>query len=147
VKGEPFLYSGSRLYPNLKLEWRDWSLAELMSWSGVQPEAEGVKKAEYVTRLCGWVNRLEEIRERLRCSMCNETLRPNMEYAKNLARYNVTVASCPRGHDQGVYFNHCWHCKRIIDSRESRERVEGYYVCCWCGSGPPPGAVPAISND
>jgi ribosomal protein S27AE len=93
---------------------------------------------EYVPRLCGWINRLNEIRERLRCSACGSLMKPNYKYAKNLARYNATVVSCDGGpaHDGDVYLNHCWACRTIIDSRDCRIRIDGYYLCLKCGSGP-----------
>ena len=67
-------------------------------------------------------------------------MRPNAGYAKNLAVYNVTVVSCRHGygHDQDIYLSHCWNpdCFVIIDSRANGVRVEGYYLCLKCGSGP-----------
>ena len=93
---------------------------------------------EYLPRLCGWVNRLNEIRHRLKCSVCGQMMRPNYAYAKNLVRYNMTVVSCNKGdgHDKNIYINHCWGCNAIIDSRESRIQVEKFYICIQCGSGP-----------
>ena len=50
----------------------------------------------------------------------------------------MTVASCSNdiGHDTNIYFNHCWACREIIDSRESQIQVDGFYLCIHCGSGP-----------
>src|SRR5262249_31181808 len=87
--------------------------------------------------LAGWLNRLNEIRERLRCSYCGHLMKPRMKYAKNLARYNATVVNCDGGvgHDHDIYLNHCWACRVIIDSPESPIRVDGFYLCVHCGSG------------
>lgn len=134
---------GARLYPETDLRWSTWSLAELLAVSGVVPDAGGLglrSPDEYVPKLSGWVNRLNEIRERLACSACGAMMRPNYEYAKNLARYNVTIVSCDGGggHDQNIYLNHCWSCREIVDSRESSVQDEdGYYICIHCGSGAP----------
>ena len=87
----------------------------------------------------GYVNRLMEIRDRLYCRLCRQTMTPNTRYAKNLAAYHVTVAGCPNrapGHDLDVYLSHCWGCESIIDSRTGPIRVEQLYLCLQCGSGP-----------
>jgi hypothetical protein len=127
----------ARIYPNRDRVWKEWSLLELLEATGVMPS--GLQRPdEYVNKLAGWVNRLNEIREHLKCSKCDNIMRPNYAYAKFLAAYNITVVSCAcgEGHDQNIYLNHCWGCERIIDSRESHLRIEGYYVCILCGSGP-----------
>ena len=136
---QAYYYTGARLYPKPTLAWEDWSLFELLNASNVYPIVDGIRNlGDYITKLSGWLNRLHEIRERLRCSVCHDTMKPNYEYAKNLARYRVTIVSCDHGHshDENIYLNHCWGCNAIIDSRESRYQVGKYYVCIHCGSGP-----------
>ena len=139
---EPGL-SGARLYPVTEIHWTRWSMLELLEWAGLEVTAPqlGLRSPqEYVPKLSGWVNRLNEIRSRLKCSACKSTMVPNYAYSKNLAKYNVTVASCPegKGHDHNIYLNHCWACFELIDSRESRfQDAEGFYVCIQCGSGKP----------
>jgi hypothetical protein len=132
---------GARLYPELKQDWRKWSRLELLAAVNVTPYVAPLDlgdPTEYVPRLCGWINRLNEIRERLRCSACGALMKPNYKYAENLARYNATVVSCDGGpaHDGDVYLNHCRACRTIIDSRDCRIRIDGYYLCLKCGSGP-----------
>ena len=64
----------------------------------------------------------------------------NLEYAKKFnAAYCVTHAYCPHreekdGHDEDVYFNHCVNCGHIIDSRDSMQHPDGYYICEECGA-------------
>jgi hypothetical protein len=135
----PRKLSGARLYPDRSRPWKDWSLLELLQACNVVPELEGLQNPdEYVPKLAGWANRLNEIRERLKCSVCGRMMTPNVTYAKFLAKFNVTVVSCQYGdsHDKDVYLNECWACGQVIDSRESKIRKDGYYVCIHCGSGP-----------
>ncbi len=130
---------GARLYAECSHSWKDWSILELLSSSNITPSLVGLRNPEeYVSKLAGWVNRLNEIRKRLRCSTCGEIMRPNVSYAKLLAKFSVTILSCGNGinHDQDVYLNECWGCNAIIDSRENQQRVEKYYLCLQCGSGP-----------
>jgi Zn ribbon nucleic-acid-binding protein len=131
---------GARLYPECSQHWKDWSLLELLEAVGIMgilPESHNHN--DYVQKLSGWVNRINEIRERLKCSVCRQMMPHNIEYAKFLAKFRVTVFSCPQGegHDQNIYLNECWACGEIIDSRESKyfAKEDGYHICIHCGSG------------
>jgi hypothetical protein len=132
-------YSGARLFPEVRLDWKNWSLMELLRDVDVIPVLPGLEDPNtYVQKMAGWVNRLMEIRERLRCTKCRRIMKPNVKYAKFLAKFSMTIASCPHGigHDQNIYLNECWGCREIIDSREGKHRIEGYYLCIHCGCGP-----------
>ncbi|WP_282155900.1 cold shock domain-containing protein [Cytobacillus gottheilii] len=127
---------GARLYSNIKKEWRYWTLYELIEDCGLEPNLPELQKNDvYVMKLNGWINRLLEIKERMKCSYCKETMVTDMRYAKNLAVYNSTVARCRYNHET-VYLTHCWACHNIIDSRESKHKVNGFHICINCGSGP-----------
>jgi len=143
---------GARLEPICSQDWRNWSLLELLNAVNVTPNLQELRASdEYVPKLCGWVNRLEEIRKHLQCSChnlqgCPDFMIPNYKYAKNLARYNVTVVSCRKAednHTHNVYLNHCLECRRIIDSRECQiqiveadndgNQLDSRYICMGCG--------------
>jgi hypothetical protein len=129
----------ARIFARRDQSWGKWSLLEVLAVKNITPSLPELRDvAEYVPKLCGWVNRLNEIRGRLRCSACEQIMRPNYKYARNLAVYNSTVFSCASGigHDLNIFLSHCWGCGQIIDSRESRIRIEGFYICIHCGSGP-----------
>jgi hypothetical protein len=130
---------GAQLYAECSRPWKEWSLLELLESADVVPHIEDLQSPdEYVPKLAGWVNRLNEIRERLKCSVCGRMMTPNVAYAKFLAKFNVTVVSCQYGesHDKDVYLNECWACGQVIDNRESTIKKDGYYICIHCGSGP-----------
>ncbi|WP_462410414.1 cold shock domain-containing protein [Neobacillus sp. Marseille-QA0830] len=130
---------GAHTDANLNFHWKNWTLLEILSACGITPSLEELEKPEqYVNRLSGWVNRLEEIRDRLKCSKCFQMMVNNFKYSRNIARYSSTIVSCLEGHphDTNIYLNHCWCCHKIIDSRESRARVDGIYLCSHCGAGP-----------
>ncbi len=132
-------FSGAKLYPNMNSNWQDWSIIEFFEFFNIIPNIQEINRMEdYYLKLSGWINRLNEIRSRLKCSICKSIMIPNAAYAKNLARYNVTIVSCEKGrpHDFNIYLNHCWACHKIIDSREDKIQVEGYYICLNCASGP-----------
>ena len=150
-KGEPYCgrlrwsrqrsyCSEARVLADLELPWERWSLLELLATTDIQPRVEGLRHPlEYVPKLAGWVNRLNEIRSHLKCSKCGTIMPPNYAYSWNPARFNTTVVSCPSGagHDEGVYLNQCWGCEsHIIDSRYDSVKREGFYLCLKCGGCP-----------
>lgn len=128
--------SGARLHCNINMEWQKWTLAELLEECELEPNVQELQKNDvYTLKLSGWINRLIEIRARMKCSVCNNIMLADFKYAKNLAVYNSTVARCKQGHES-VYLTHCWACHQVIDSRESVHKVGGFHLCVHCGSGP-----------
>ncbi|MBD2439315.1 hypothetical protein [Nostoc sp. FACHB-110] len=133
-KKENYNLYGARLYAECSQDWQDWSLLELFQTAGIIPKPE-----DYIAKLSGWINRINEIRSRFKCSVCGDIMPHNIEYAKFRAKFRVTVFSCQHGgnHDYNIYLNECWGCNAIIDSRESKyqSKEDKYYICIHCGSG------------
>ncbi|MED3396738.1 MULTISPECIES: cold shock domain-containing protein [Bacillus cereus group] len=135
--------SGAKMEPNQNLSWEDWSLLEFFHALRVTPSYPGDglhNPKEYVNRMGGWMNRIIELKERLKCSHCQTPFKSNINYAKRLAVYNQTIFHCVHmfettSHDRETYISHCWSCKEIIDSRDGYQRLEDYYLCVECGSG------------
>ncbi|WP_346206883.1 cold shock domain-containing protein [Caldifermentibacillus hisashii] len=132
--------AGCHIHPVTELGWEHWTLVELFAAIGIQPESYISMRIDerYVLKLAGWVNRINDIKERLFCFDCKTPLEPHLAYSKKFARYNITVAHCPDC-SRNTYFNHCWNCSHIIDSRQSKVMYRNYYICIACGSGPQPG--------
>lgn len=130
---------GAHIHPITELSWEHWTLVEFFEALGIQAEnyVSMRNDEKYILKLAGWVNRINDIKQRLFCFDCNKPLEPDLTYSKNFARYNITVAQCPDCKDK-VYFNHCWNCHHIIDSRQSKMKYNNYYICIACGSGPQP---------
>jgi len=114
----------------------NWGYLEVFDKYGVEFILKDLDNPkEYVNKLAGYVNRLIELDEKMVCRICNERLIPNHKYSKFLASYNMTVAKCKNSKHENVYFNHCWNCYEIIDSRESTNQKGGYRLCRNCGAG------------
>jgi DNA-directed RNA polymerase subunit RPC12/RpoP len=114
-------------------------LLEVIDSLNIIPSIDGINKPyEYVQKMSGWINRLNEIRSRLKCTSCGKALISNKKYAKNLAAYNSTIFFCDCGDklNSSVYISHCWACRKIIDSREGNIQIDKYYLCIQCSSGP-----------
>ena len=101
------------------------------------------KELSYSYKISAWVNRLIEMKERLKCHKCKNTFIVKFEYSmKLMARLSATRFSCimadiDDSHDHDVYINFCINknCDAIIDSRECKIQDRfGYYVCPICGS-------------
>lgn len=136
------VYNGyARVYPRLNLPWEEWSIIEFMECYFIRASSSHIRDyREYIAKISGWVNRIKEIYNKAECRCCKSLLKANLNYSKKIdAAYNVTVFNCPNdglNHDKNVYINHCWGCKKVIDSRESKVKVDNMYLCIYCGSGP-----------
>lgn len=129
----------AHVYPVMGRSWENWTLTEFFYKLGIPLWIPSLnKKDTYLLKMAGWINRLNEIRSRMICHTCGKMLVPDQRYAFFPARYNSTIAHCPDRHGEAVYFNHCWNCVHIIDSRESRVKAHKYYLCIRCGAGPMP---------
>ena len=146
-----------RIEPNLNLPAEKWSLVELVEKLGLKIFHNGEKYAEknnreFFTRLGGEFNRLYELREHLKCRTCGEYMRSARKTlwrtVKNLfqetlfehfAVFSSTTFQCKNpdcsDKDGVVYLSYCWHCKSLIDSRDSHVKIKGYYLCESCGAG------------
>jgi hypothetical protein len=99
----------------------NWSLIDLLGVSGSGPR-EGLSGKTLINSVAGWGNIIYEISERMKCESCQEPLLANLEYSKKFnAAYAITRAYCSaKCGEHEVYFSHCFNCKEVIDSRESR---------------------------
>lgn len=116
---------------------------------------------EYSYKISSQVNRLISLRPHMKCR-CGNWLISNFKYSKKIdALISSTVFNCsstdaqsvnPTLHDYNVYLNHCYHCKKPVDSRECKIREgsvrgqnesKGPYLCMNCGGSPhfAPGTV------
>jgi hypothetical protein len=86
---------------NTNKKYAGWSLFEIFEHYSINInfksmyELKGVINLEdYITKIGGALNRLIELRNRLKCKECGEILNFNWEYAKNKAAYRLTVVRC-----------------------------------------------------
>ena len=156
----------ARLFESRQLPWTQWTILEVLAILGYPPNlisyfrASGYKPRiqdakinhnEYANKIAAVVNRIDDLRDRLRCGWrnghidpkagCGKPLKPDFSYRVFPAAYGITVTGgCEEEssgpHDVSTYFNHCKRCVTIIDSRESPIKDDSLintYVCSSCG--------------
>jgi hypothetical protein len=131
---------GSHTVADVARPWWEWTLLELLKARRVSPALPESGIQPWPNAIGGWLNRWTDLRARLRCSTCHSLMNPDYRYSSRLqSAYGRTVMDCPSGspgHDRDVYLNHCHGCHDVIDSRECPVRIDGFYLCPRCGSGP-----------
>lgn len=148
----------NKISTDTNLMKREWSLLEIFDYYSINIDFNNTNLwqmkhfnslNDYVRKIGGALNRLNEIRERLKCRRCGEIMSFDWKYPVHEAAYKVTVAQCENtdcGEKNGVYLNHCWACGNIIDGRDNTIQLDkyghkifdgyGYRLCLECGSGP-----------
>ena len=140
------IYTEDELEESEKLGWK------FKSKLSAEKFVEKINR-EYFARLGGEFNRLYELRERLKCRICgkymhsiknyadwkyiqsvSDMLNDIFRYSGHFAIFNATTFECRECHET-VYLNYCWHCKEIVESRDSPVKIKGYYLCMNCGAG------------
>ena len=107
-----------------------------LPWSGTDRDPDDPANERFM----GYVNRANELLEKLYCYSCDEMLAPRT--SSNYGHYRITEFYCDT-HDcpekeETVYLHHCLNgkCRSIIDSRESCQCPNGWYICtnleCGC---------------
>lgn len=93
-----------------------------------------------IATLTGWINRMNEIVERLYCRSCDEVLRPYPFQPKTLGIYGVPMFQCVNYqcemHEQPIRFTHCLNgkCHEILDSRDCEKCCGTGLICNHCGT-------------
>lgn len=156
----------ARLYECRDLPWPHWTILEVLATLGYEPnliqyfsesgrkprlQTARINHNEYVNKVAAVVNRIDDLRDRLRCGWrdgsidhsvgCGKPLTPSFSYRVFPAAYGITVmggcSSSDDGvHDKNAYFNHCKRCVTILDSRESPIKDDSRlntYICSSCG--------------
>lgn len=93
-----------------------------------------------IATLTGWINRMNEIVERLYFRSCKEVLRPYPFQPKTLGIYGVPMFQCVNDqcemHEQPIRFTHCLNgkCHEILDSRDCEKCCGTGLICNHCGT-------------
>lgn len=118
-------------YDHTTFEWRYYTLRDFIKILNIE------LNDDWYYRFVGILNRTNFFLYHLRCNECNHYLRDVA--TSNFAFYRVTRFHCINEncseYKKVIYLNHClnWACHNIIDSRNSIQCSNGWYVCNDCG--------------
>jgi len=90
------------------------------------------------SKFIAFINRFDRLLDKLKCRKCEHILYP--EETSNFHKFSVTKFSCKnedcKEKDKIVYLNNCLNgqCNEIIDSRDSKQCLNGWRICTKCGS-------------
>ena len=120
--------------------WTDYTMYDLCRILGFDlKETKGtwvIEGGKYI-QFVGHINRFNDLLERLNCRECGQIMYPvrTSEFARYaITRFACQNESCPE-HKHVVYLNRCFNgnCLSVIDSRDSKQCPNGWYICAECG--------------
>jgi len=121
--------------------WESYTLTDFarilgLRWSGTDRDPNDPVDQRFM----GYVNRVNQLLDKMYCHTCDHMLAPRT--SSNYSHYRVTEFYCDTNgcSEKGatVYLHHCLNgrCRSIIDSRESKQCPNGWYICtnekCGC---------------
>ena len=116
--------------------WAEYTMYDFCNILNINTDRNNIKNYKYIL-FVAHLNRFNKLLEKLYCKECGHILYP--QKLSTFAKYSVTRFSCRNSEckefDNEIYLNDCFNasCKSIIDSRESRQCPNGWYVCPQCG--------------
>lgn len=118
--------------------WKDYSLYHMIEIIGLQKirsTEAGYEPDDVVKKFIGCANKVSKEFRRLKCKNCGHllyTARRNYHAIYNY--FSCINPTCPE-HDNPIYLSYCYKCKKgLIDSRDSVQCPNGWYICPTCHS-------------
>jgi len=163
-KNENYLCRGRlcndpKVLPNPDKHYLNFNIYDWFQHYGIDYTNQGnPSKKDFPIKLAGYINRLKEISDIIKCRECYTLMVPDMRYARveylefdpdtktyvkknTSAAYRVTVFECNvngcNEFGNKYYINHClgFDCYSIIDTRDLKLKCDnGLYICRNCGS-------------
>ena len=119
-------------------DWKHYTLyhlLEIIGFNVLEKTEAGYEPKEAVRIFLAIAYKTMQKFERLKCRECGHLLFSNIGDQFN--RYNHFSCRnqvCPE-YNKVVYVNHCYQCKKgLIDSRDSKQCGNGWYICPNCAS-------------
>lgn len=123
---------------------------------------------KYLSKIQAWAKFVEKNSDRLKCRKCQQLMNFDPNYTKNSESHEITIFHCPDSplsdrlgfdeasgldgskHNYNVYINHCWNCKKTVDSRDSLKaygknyRDQSWFKCAKCRAGKQPHRIGSV---
>lgn len=117
--------------------WHDYSLyhlVEIIGYPKLHETEAGYEPDSVVWQFIAITNKVAQKFKRLKCRSCGHMLFSSYRVT-GFNRINYYGCLNPTCQDRGklVYLNFCFHCKKgLIDSRDSKQCPNGWYICPSC---------------
>ncbi len=116
-------------------EWKDYKLLHVLHIIGYPVFEEtdaGIIPTDVYNIFVAQVNKALAFYRLLTCKECGHILFPSNP-SKKTHYYKCTQSWCGQ-YNKDVYLNWCHECKKIIDSRDTKQCPNGWYICPKCGA-------------
>ncbi len=117
--------------------WHDYSLyhlIEIIGYPKIHETEGGYEPDSVVWQFIAVTNKVAQKFKRLKCMTCGHMLFSSYRVTGfgKINYYGCLNPSCQE-HGKLVYLNFCHHCKKgLIDSRETKQCPNGWYICPSC---------------
>lgn len=116
--------------------WQNYTLyhfTEILHYPKLQKSLAGYSADETIRKFIGTINKGLRKFQRLKCRSCGHLLFPceNGKFGRQHYFSCLNPACTESG--KNIYINYCYKCKKsIIDSRDTKQCPNGWYVCKDC---------------
>lgn len=116
--------------------WEQYSLfhvIEILGYPKLQMTKAGLEPDGMISRFVGMVNLAHAKFRRLKCRSCGHLIFTDKNSSFNRHNYYSCVNPSCKEFRHSIYLNYCYKCKKgLIDSRDSKQCPNGWYICPRC---------------
>lgn len=119
-------------------DWQNYSLyhlIEIIGYPKLHKTIAGYEPDPIIWNFIAITNKVIQKFKRLKCRSCGHLMFTDKSSGFNRYNYYSCInPNCPKV-NKPVYLNYCYKCKKgIIDSRDSKQCPNGWYICPTCAS-------------
>lgn len=120
---------------DLCASYKDYTLfhmSEIMGYSKLCHTPAGYEPNVTFRKFSALINRVYTIFKRLRCTECGSLMFPVIEMGFNRHDFYACNNQLCSLNTKSTYLNYCYKCRGLIDSRDTKQCPNGWYICPNC---------------
>lgn len=120
---------------DLCASYKDYTLfhmSEIMGYSKLCHTPAGYEPNVTFRKFSALINRVYTIFKRLRCTECGSLMFPVIEMGFNRHDFYACNNQLCSLNTKSTYLNYCYKCRGLIDSRDTKQCSNGWYICPNC---------------
>lgn len=118
------------------VSWKDYSLyhlIEIIGYPKIYETEAGLEPDRTITEFIACANRVMKKFRRLKCRNCGHLMYTDKSSGYNRYNYYSCINPTCSEYNRPVYLSYCYKCKKgLIDSRDSVQCPNGWYICPTC---------------